>query len=238
MSTPRPLLRLKRSAAVALDELAVTLPPSKRTRIDSKAVDAGSTTPRTLRFRRLSAPSAQNRRVIDIDLSGLLDSPGPSPSPAAKAVPSKSNSSKSTDTVADASSSPTAEKDPEISKDEVFDLYEQIDTGSQPGFFSSGTRVGWLNSSTLPSELFGELLPSDDEDDTDYSGDEVSVDYPSTPSSSNVGSGDDCSDDEISDGEISALHAANPDWATVFGTRSRLRDRKFDSTSDSDAQPK
>lgn len=246
MATPRPLLRLKRTAAVALDELAVTLPPSKRSRIDSTAESAGLNTPQTLRFRRLPSPNAsssnaassvKNRRVIDIDLSELLDSPGPSPSPVVKSTPDKPDENKSSKPTVDMNSNKTPDKAPENPKEkDVFDLYEQFDGSAQDT--SKDTRVGWLNSSILPSIFFGELLPSDDEDDEDYSDEEGTVDYPSTPSSSNDGSDVNDSDaDDISDGEISALHAANPDWATVFGTRSRFRDRKFDGASDSEDQP-
>ncbi len=246
MATPKPLLRLKRTAAVALDELAVNLPPSKRTRIEGTADGTESATPRTLRFRRLPSPNTgssnlalavKNRRVIDIDLSGLLDSPCPSPSPAAKPTPNKVEEKTSEPSVVE-NDNKMSDKVPATSKeDEVFDLYEQVDDNPQSS--SKDTRVGWLNSSTLPSEFFGELLPSDDEEDEDYSGDEGTVDYPSTPSSENGGSEREDSDDgEISDGEISALHAANPDWATVFGTRSRFRDRKLDVASDLEDQSK
>lgn len=231
----RTVLRLKRSAGDAsLDELAVSVPVLKRSRVVA-GPDAGSASAppaRTLRFRRIVSAQPQGSasqsattasaqaapRVIDLDLAAVLRTP-------------------TTDTPASGPFASTALSDPAAAA-VVYDLYEAAPAGSTaPG--QSPPRVAWIDSSLLPAEFFGSLISSDDDDDDYSEGDERSVDYPSTPESSGGDAGS-----QISDGELGSLATApvyeglRDRWSALrspgYQTRSRFRDRRFDGASDSD----
>lgn len=225
-SPPRTLLRLKRSAR---DE------PGYDQLVSRKRRKVGST-PQTFRFRRLLSSNPEtpikNRRVIDVDLAMLIDSPSSSCGPSAPSTPLKPAEVESQKAPV-ATPSNTAVTANSATDDAVYDLYEEVNPADETSAVAN-TRIGWLDSTMLPAEFFGELIPSDD-DDCDYSeGDERSVDYPSTPSSS-VDSTDlraeDGDDDDISETEIGYLDRVldmnllrdDAFQPPAYNTRSRLR---------------
>lgn len=232
-SLGRTLLRLKRSSKDAgFDQLVTRKQKQPRT----------CSTPRTLKFRRLLSSNPEtpvkNRRVIDVNVDMLMDSPSSSCGPATPLKPADAvndvndvNSAAHDINIATPTNSAAAAGD-----DVVYDLYEEIKPADDVVSAGANTRIGWLDSTMLPAEFFGDLIPSDEED-ADYSeGDERSVDYPSTPSSSvdstdyRAQDGDD-DDDNISDSEIGFLDRVldmnllrgDAYQPPAYSTRSRLR---------------
>lgn len=222
-SPPRMLLRLKRSAETAgFDQLV------------SRKQARTCSTPQTLKFRRLLASNPEtpikNRRIIDVNLDMLIDSPSSSCGPPTPVKPPQSGNSAPQNESPSTNAAVAAER---AADDVVYDLYEEIKP-TDDASAAVNTRIGWLDSTMLPAEFFGDLIPSDD-DDADYSeGDERSVDYPSTPSSS-VDSTDyraeEGDDDDISDTEIGFLDRVldmnllrdDAFQPPAYNTRSRLR---------------